>query len=405
MTDSSNSHSSLAEQRKELLGRAQISYLAGNYDESEKGFREVLRLAQDKKDPDPKIEVAARIGLAKIYHERASYELAVDALNVAIDMLKQISGGQKSRALVEALSDLGLAQMGMSDLESSEKTLKEGLQIAQRLDPSDELAIASAVNSLGRLYEQAENFEQAEPLLTKSLGTRRRLLPPLDLHIAESLTALASLHSAVGKLSLAELLLNEALTIQQKVLGKVHPRVAKTRQALVSLYWRLGKLTQAEKEWPEIIQLLEANLPKGHPQTIVAINEQANTELALGKSKEANEHFEKAAALVESNQALDDQIALATFVGMGVSQLRDGQYRKAEEYIRRALDKVGAAKKGTIHLEKSLLDNLISSLLLQGKFGDILKLVPDVVRAGQTQQVDQYSEMLDAIYRSLKKKK
>jgi tetratricopeptide (TPR) repeat protein len=404
MTDQSHPGFANAEQLKELVGKAQINYLAGQYSQAEDGFREVLRMAQDKNHADAKVEVAARIGLAKIYHERANYELAEGALKIAVEMLKEASGGGESRSLVEALSDLGLAQLGLNNIEASEKTLSEALETAERIKPPDELAIASARNNLGKLYEQCEKFDEAEPMLTRALGTRRRLLPQADLQVAESLTALAALHSARTKLNLAEVLLNEALTIRQKILGKTHPQVTRTRQALVSLYRRLGKLFEAERAWPDVIEQLEDSLPKEHPLTVVAINEYANTELSLGKAKEANSLFEKAAALVENNKNLDDQIALTTFVGMGVTQMRQGQYKEAEEYIRRALDKVGAAKKGTIHMEKSLLDNLMNSLLMQGKFADMLKLVPDVVRARQTQQVDQYTEILNAIYQGLKKK-
>jgi len=404
MPDQSNAEISKADRLKELLGKAQINYLAGRYSESEDGYRVVQRMAQDKNHPDVKVEVAARIGLAKIYQERANYDLAVQALTMAVDMLRQTAGAHESRSLVEALSDLGLAQLGLNDLQASEKTLTESLEIAQRLKPEDEVAVASALNNLGRFYEQAEKFDEAEPLLTRALGTRRRLLPPNDLQIADSLTALAALHTATTKLNLAELLLKEALYIREKTLGKTHPQAARTKQSLTSLHRRMGKLLEAEKAWPDVIKALEESLPKEHPVTIVAVNEYANTELSLGKTNEANSLFVKAASLVESNSAIDEQIALATFVGLGLSQMRDGKFKEAEEYIRRALDKVGALKKGTIHMERSLLESLMTSLLMQGKFADMLKLVPDVVRARQTQQVDQYSEILNAIYQSLKKK-
>jgi tetratricopeptide (TPR) repeat protein len=404
MPDQSKSQTLKGEQLKELLAKAQTSYSSGRYSESEDGYREVLRMSQDKANPDPQIEIAARIGLAEIYRERANYELAVGALNIAVDSLKQTSGGRESRSLVEALNDLGLAQLGLNDLEASEKTLNESLEIAKQLKPEDELAIASALNNLGRLYEQLEKFEEAEPLLTRALGTRRRLLPSNDLQIADSLTALAGLHAARTKLNLAELLLKEASMIREKTLGKTHPQTARTNQSLTSLRRRMGKLLEAERAWPDVITALEKSLPKEHPVTIVAINEYANTELSLGKIKEASSLFAKAATLVDRNKALDEQIALATFVGLGLSRMRERQFKEAEEYIRRALEKVGSAKKGTIHMEKSLLENLMGSLLMQGKIADMLKLVPDVVRARQTQQVDQYSEILQAIYQSLKKK-
>jgi len=403
MTDQPNSANLCAEKLKELLAEGSSNYLAGHYSEAESAFEKIIGTILDEDRNESKTAIAARIGAAKIYYERAHYDEALEALTGAANLARELSPGDNT-LLVYALSDLGLVQLALNDQETSEATLRESLAIAERIEPKDDLAIAQARIRLGTFCEQAGKLEEAEFLLTRALGTHCRLLPLAQAKMAEALAALAELHVARGKFNLAEALLNETLTLRKKIFGNDHAMVARTRQSLLSIYRRIGKLFQAHKEWPDVISALERTLPKTHPLTVVALNEFADTELCLFKIKEAAALFEKAVTLIENNKKIGEPIVLTTYFGMGVSKLRQGQYRAAEEYSRRALALVGAAKKGSIHLEKSLLDSLMTSLLMQGKLADMAKLVPDLLRARQTQQADQYAEMLDVIYKQVKKK-
>jgi tetratricopeptide (TPR) repeat protein len=292
----------------------------------------------------------------------------------------------------------------VNDLDLNEAALCERLEIAQKTKPHDELAIAHALDNLGRHLLSVEKLEEAEPLLRKALGIKVRLLSEDDLSLAESLNALADLHQAQGKYNSTEILLDKTLAVRQRRLGKNDLVVAETRKALATVQRRNGKPIAASKHWPEVVAVMENGIGKSHPTTITAMNEYANNELALGKTEEAIAIFEKAAASAEVNENIDDQILLETSVGLGVALAHQGQYQEAEKHIKRALGKIGALKKGTIYLEKSLLDRLAKSLLMQGKFGDALRLLPDMVRAKQTEQVDQYTELLNRLYQALHKK-
>jgi len=292
----------------------------------------------------------------------------------------------------------------VNNLDLSEAELRARLETAQKSKLHDELAIADALNDLGRYLVSVERLEEAEPLLRKALGVKVRLLPEDDLSLAESLNALADLHLAQGKYNSAEVLLDRTLGVRQKRLAKDDLIVAETRQALATVQRRNGKLIAASKHWPEVVTAMENCIGMSHPTTITAMNEYANNELARGKFKEAIAILEKAAASAEVNENIDDHVLFETSVGLGVALAHEGQYQEAEKHIKRALGKIGALKKGTIHLEKSLLDRLANSLIMQGKFGDALRLLPDMVRAKQTQEVDQFTELLNRLYQVLTKK-
>jgi len=387
------------EHQEKLIADGKQHDRDGRYAEALEAFRSALVGLPESGHT----RLEALVGLGKVLRETGSPESSIETLKEAATLAEELHGSS-SVEFAEALGELGLSHLEINNFDLAETDLLKSAEILKGQNPKDELRVAQALNNLGNLYVRAERFSDAEPLLTRALGARRQLLKTYDCQIAETLSSLAQLHLAKGKPALAPLLLQEALTINLKALGENHPKTSLTMGNLAAALRLTGKLSESEKLLTKVNGALVDAGRDANQQQIVCLNEHGAVELQLRKMKEAQGHFEKALVLADKCKRIDDEIVLATLVGLGSSYLNQGNFKEAEPCLRRALSLLGSAKKGTVHLENSLLNSLLSSLVMQGKFGHVLSLVPDITRARQTQNFDQMTDLLKQLHDAIKTK-
>jgi tetratricopeptide (TPR) repeat protein len=387
------------EHQEKLIADGKQHDRYGRYVEAVEAFRSALVGLPESSHT----RLEALVGLGKALRETVSLDASIETLKEAVPLAEKLHGAD-SVEYAETLGELGLSHLELRNFDLAETDLLKAVEILKAQKPQDELRVAQAVTNLGTLYIRTERIAEAEPLLTRALGVRRQLLKTYDRQLADSLSSLAQLHLAKGKPALAPLLLQEALSIDLKVLGENHPQTSRTMGNLAAALRLTGKLTESEKLLKKVNGALADAGRNATAEQIVCLNEHGAVELQLRKMKEAQGHFEQALVLADKCNRIDDQIILASLVGLGSAYLNQGNFKEAEPCLRRALTLLGSVKKGTVQLENSLLNSLLSSLVMQGKFGHVLSLVPDSVRARQTQNFDQMTEILKQLHDAVKSK-
>lgn len=381
---------------EELIAAGSSGLDAGNFQEAQAALRKSLDIAE--RASDKKGQVKILLLLARVLRTQAQGKAARIYAEKAVELSSELFG-DKSSEMASALDELGSVDFEARCYETSENKFRQALEIRENISPLPELELAESYVNLGMLLTRLERLSEAESMLNKGLGIRKRLLPFRHHKIAECLHCLSELHLSKGNVVLSLPLAEEAKEYYESKFGKEHPSTAYAMHSQAVQYHCVGKLKEAANLLKSVIDIQESKLPSGHPRTISSINEYAATCLKLGKADEAESLYEKALSLCETNNDVAHDMSVAALVGLGVSHLEQRRYKEAEKHIKRALSMLDRVPKNVVYLEKSLLYNLLHSLIWQGKLADALRLVPDTVRARQTAEVTEMAEMLDKLYK------
>lgn len=182
-----------------------IYYDMGMYDEALVHAEKALRLAQDNFSNEgfsqrPRLALAAALALkGKIETITGSYDDAKSHLQKAIKVRKEMPK-QFEEQLAITLADLALVYSMNSESGMAERTVEEGMRIAESSDkPSYRLAKAKLLSNWADSKVRSGQLNSAEKLLNESLQIREQLLLPGHPDIARTYLAVANLKEMQGK--------------------------------------------------------------------------------------------------------------------------------------------------------------------------------------------------------------
>jgi len=252
---------------------------------------------------------------------------------------------QQSRAIVEANGDTGkpfLAALldGLGEVRVEQARWTEAEQLLQQsyalhveLDGDNSPMTMAVARHLGELYACTGRDREAENLLQRAITVFRKSQHPEAL--ASALMSLGRIYLEEARYPLAENALKEAVGLDQR-LGENHPALGDAWLNLAILYRVEGHTERAE---PLLQKAAKIYRDASDPHLAAVLSEMGLIAL---------QHRKYAIAEANLKQALD--ILAETFrpdhVSVGVLEgslaqvyFNEGEYSKAELFIRRALEK------------------------------------------------------------------
>ncbi|SHK38682.1 Tetratricopeptide repeat-containing protein [Desulfatibacillum alkenivorans DSM 16219] len=239
-------------------------FLAEDFEQAEKAYKESLTLAEKAFSPVHPAQVNALNNLAGLYRSTGRPKLAEPLYLKAMD-IRQKALGPRHPSLAAPLSNLASLYLEMGDYKQAVILLENALAIREEALGPDDPSVAASLNNLANVYQAVGNPDKAKELLLQSLDITRKALGPDHLRVAMTLNNLAKLSQRQGDDEGARARYLEALAISEKVLGPVHPDVAAILINLAELDMKADQLDKAEILWRKAMTILEATVGPEHP--------------------------------------------------------------------------------------------------------------------------------------------
>jgi tetratricopeptide (TPR) repeat protein len=371
------------------------AYRDGRYAEATNCFEQVLTKAQTDKS-DKHLLYAANLWLGEINLELGHYALAekfwTDANLCTKKKLEDVGSSDVD------LESIGARILALQDKPvESEAAAKELLARATETFGSESLAVASSLNTLGLVLDQAGKTQEATLAFRRALSTRERMLGTDSLPYAQSLTNLALNYARENNITSAEALCKRALSVREKHLRQAHPLIGYSLHHLAAQKLRQGYADQALDYFTRAVRIFEKELPENHPQIGNSLSGLASAAIAMKKFDQAQELFERALKIADSEERKNDINIVSAASGLGLAYLSQNQSVKAEPHIKRALKLIEENPQLRAAAENGLLDRLMVSYVMQGKFIDAMRLYPDSMRARYTSDAVSVIELFKMI--------
>jgi CHAT domain-containing protein/tetratricopeptide (TPR) repeat protein len=255
--------------------------------------------------------------------------------------------GPDSVETAVALARLAMQLWQRHELDEADSTAARAQALFERLFGAESLRVADALNIRGAVAFARNDVRAATEAWEGALRIRERELGGESPEVAAVLNNLASAKSALGELEAARALLARALDVSDRSVGPTHASSLSFRVTLTSVLHREGRLEEARRLCEQTLRLL-ADAPGAdrltEPHThfnLAAILRSAND------PSEAKVHSDLAfralnAALGPTHPSTQQARLLSI-----ECRITTGEKRAGMQLIRRALEELLAAGKGT----------------------------------------------------------
>ena len=245
--------------------------------------------------------------------------------------------------------------LAVTGLAQAQTTLKSGLEL----------------NRLGKQLYLAAHYAEAEAVYRRALQSFDGADEQTSLNRALTLGNLGVLLRTEGRYTEAERSLSESLHQIEIFEGCETLNFAVMASNLASVYWALGELPKAEKWAQRADAVFLANLPneslRGNRQILASIYV-------------AERRFEDAEQLLQPLlQGASEQQAASIYNNLASVDLGRGDYARAEEHSRSAVDMARRALPAFHPVLAACLNNLAQSLRFQGHYLEAEKLYRDAL--------------------------
>ncbi|HEY9680760.1 MAG TPA: tetratricopeptide repeat protein [Oculatellaceae cyanobacterium] len=278
-----------------------------------------------------------------------------------------------------------------AELKAKKRHFQEAIEEAESIlqsrmakEDASGLKVAAALQAIGQIYLDANRFVEAESALRRALVIRGNKLGKEHLLYAETLNSLGMTYSAQQEYVRAQPFCKLALNIREKLLPPNHLLIAFSLHENAKLKLHAFRVSEAEAFWRRALTIAESELPASHPKISQIMSGLASALLTDYQYAAAREFYERALTAAEAAypQRVADVFVAAS--GLGAACLADHKFEQAEPLIRRALSLLKEYDELQYSNESALVENLITSQMLQGKVIDAMSLFPDQMRARHT---------------------
>jgi tetratricopeptide (TPR) repeat protein len=236
-------HPDLAEALSDL---GQMLEENGDYDESEKAYREALgmeRLLYG--DKHPRIALGLN-NLASVLQDKNELGASEATYRQALQMERELLGNVHPQVAM-TLNNLAFVQYDLGETPGALETEREALAVYRQLFPGDHPDVAAVTNRIGFWLTLAGRYLEAEYDIRESLAMRRRLFSADHPDVASSLENLAILQVATHAYPEALTSARAAIDIYSRALSPDHWKTAIAESAAGAALTGLGNYAEAEK--------------------------------------------------------------------------------------------------------------------------------------------------------------
>jgi CHAT domain-containing protein/Tfp pilus assembly protein PilF len=320
-----------------LNDQGEILNQKGEYAKAEEAYKRALSIRENALDPlDPDIAVSLN-GLGFIYYANRKYDQSLPLLQRALRIWEKALGIHNPN-VGEPLDSIGGIYEARGEFSNAEEAYLRALAVRENgLDPLHP-AIAASLNNLALLYVGNGRYSKAEPLYSRALQIVEETQGKDHPNAAFMLNNLAMLFRVKGNYTEAEPLYQRALKIREKQPGTQHPDYGASLNNLAMVYNAKGDYDKAEPLFVKALGIFEAKLRPGHPLTATAVNNLAVLYTAKGNYTKAEEMYKRALTARETETPPQPLAVAISLDNLALLYMQQGEIAKAEPLLDRARD-------------------------------------------------------------------
>ncbi len=334
----------------ELLGHL------GNFEESEKLFRQAIGTRIELLGVDHVDVAKAKIDFAYMHSSRGDY---VEAESFYLDAIGSLDRSSKPDRQLVLFGRYLLAQLYMQTSRNSAalELLESGLPQARVA--GDKYLESLYLNDLSGVSLNSGQYQAAQEYAEESLNLSRDLWGEVHPDVAVSLINLANLLNQLGQYSRAEKYARQGLDIWDKVLGSDQGEEwIESMNILARILEHQSRLSEAENIFNQTLRAVEARLGAAHPLATESLD-------GLAEVYSDQRDFAKASAILRRLIQLDSLIygPQHVFVAKDINHLssisfEQGDYDRADSLESIALGMITADSYSKRHLFAQVMMNL-----------------------------------------------
>jgi tetratricopeptide (TPR) repeat protein len=359
----------------ELIRAGNAALEARRYNEAERYFKAALQEAEGLGPRDPALIDSLR-ALCNLYQQQGKTP-PQEPFRRRILGIQQDLLGEAHPDLVPPLLELAGLYSVLQKPAMAEPLLRRALEIQEsQLGPNDPETV-NLVNTLGSTCLELRKFSEAEELFRRSLLTHEATQPPETNALVHDLVNLSAVYRSQEKNEEAEALIRRASELQDTK-GENSGGIA---AGLGRFYWAQGRYAEAEPLLLRGLEYEEKVMGPEHPNVLAYLGELANFYRIQGRETEASAFAERALAMAakakeqkeEPNNDADLNRVMR-LISSGSTLMDRGEYARAEELYREALELEQKAEPGQYITEAYILSGLGTAKCRQGRYEEAVPL-------------------------------
>lgn len=267
---------------------------AGRFDESDKAFRQAIRIsnAHQGEASITRARLLADLGRLELF--RSNLEAAQKYFNQALEITREQEGLRNLDAAA-LLLDISTVNSWRDDLTGAENAARQAVSIYQEIIPARLHPDRVAANSrLAEVLFLRGKIAEAGTLYQGVLEAQRLLYGSSSSQVADTLDSLAKVRLAQNNAPEAEKLEREAVEVSLKTRGEDYFMTGYLRTSLAQILTRQGKFRQAEPELRAALDVYARTLPPDHQYVAAA-------EYLLGEVLLETDHLPDAEAMLTAS--------------------------------------------------------------------------------------------------------
>ena len=235
--------------------------------------------------------------------------------------------------LAQAYTNVGKTYGTLGDYVKALEYKRRGLDIRERVLPSDHLDLAVSYNNVGTAYSDLGDHAKALEYHLKDLTICEKMLPSDHLDLAVSYCNVGMTYGALGDHVKALNYQLKDLAICEKALSDDDPNLATAYNNVGMTYGALGEYVKALEYQLKGLAICEKVLLSDHPDVAVSYSNVGMTYVALGNYEKALEYQRKGLAIREKVLPIDHPDLAVSYNNMGKTYGALGDHIKALEYM------------------------------------------------------------------------
>jgi serine/threonine protein kinase/tetratricopeptide (TPR) repeat protein len=284
-------------------------------------------------DPETQAELYENLG--RMYLMVGKFQQSNELLRLGLEKRK-VTLGPENPKVADSLIEMGLSRGEQTQFKNAERLIREGLDIATRHLPPDDLTVLRARSALGVVLAESGSYDKAIALLSPIVKR-----PPTGEEgtyiLLDSLPPLAAAEQNTGHIDVAESLNRRALALDRQLFGNSHPAVGFELAELASAEATLGRFPEAEKMYRETVAIYTAWYGRDNPATAQYTNVLARLLAQEGKYVEAAPMLQEVLPILEQAFGKSHLYVALALDSMGTLELMRGDLAAAQGHAERAV--------------------------------------------------------------------
>jgi non-specific serine/threonine protein kinase/serine/threonine-protein kinase len=316
---------------------AEIEWRRGQYNAAASLLQHVVEIRRRILGPEHPETLLSMYYLAIVKNDQGQYAEAAKINRQVLDIRRRVLGPEHPDTL-SSMGQVAVAEGYQGHFATAAHLDQEVLELRRRVLGAEHPFTLASMHNLGEDLRALGRYAEAEELYRQVIEGKRRVLGPDHIETLKSMTSLGAIYLVLKRFADSERIRQEAVQISRRALGPEHHRTLKSMTFLAETQSALGRNADAEKLCLEALDTERRLLGPKHPDTLFTTMTLANIWGRQGRYDESERlQLETLSCLRQTLGPSHPDVARSLY-SLGALALRQGDRKKALDYLRQAMD-------------------------------------------------------------------